>query len=342
MKSELTSVQQFIKQAPKAELHLHIEGTLEPELLFELALRNNVKLEYPSAAALREAYQFDDLQSFLNIYYTGMQVLLHEQDFYDLTWAYLEKAKQDNIRHTEIFFDPQAHTSRGVAFDTVIKGIHRALQEGTKKLGISSKLIKCFLRDLSAAEAMNTFEAALSHQDKLIGVGLCSCEAGHPPQKFQEVFTRAREAGFLAVAHAGEEGPPDYIIQALDLLKVKRIDHGVRCIEDADLMDRLAREQIPLTVCPLSNIKLKVFSDMKQHPLKTLLQKGICATVNSDDPAYFGGYINQNFIAAQQALSLTMQDIYQLCKNSFNATFLTTEEKQKYLSELDAVYHQYS
>lgn len=329
------SIEDLIWLMPKTELHLHIEGSLEPELMFELARRNKIKLPYRSVDEVRKAYQFSNLQSFLDIYYAGAQVLIHEQDFYDLTWAYLQRAKQQNIRHCEIFFDPQTHTDRGILFETVVSGIHRALEDAEKKLGITSRLILCFLRHLSAEAAMETLQQAIPFKEWIVAVGLDSSETGHPPEKFKTVFDKAREYGFLTVAHAGEEGPADYIWQALDLLKVSRVDHGVRCLEDDRLVDELAKRQIPLTVCPLSNVKLCVFKDMAHHPLKRMLDRGLCVMVNSDDPAYFGGYVVENFLAAQAALHLTKQDIIQLAKNSFMATFLNDDIKQVYLRELE-------
>lgn len=334
--SELT---QLIHDIPKAELHLHIEGTLEPQLMFDLAKRNDISLRYGSVAEIQKAYRFHNLQSFLDVYYEGAQVLLHEADFYDLTWAYLSRVAKQNVCHVEIFFDPQTHTDRGVEFDTVIKGIHRALEDAPDKLGISTKLILCFLRHLSADEAMRTLEQALDYKAWITAVGLDSSEVGHPPEKFVRVFDRAREEGFLTVAHAGEEGPPEYIWQALDLLHVSRIDHGVRCLEDAALTKRLADEKIPLTVCPLSNVKLCVFDNLRDHNLKQLLENGLCATVNSDDPAYFGGYIEENFLETQAALDLTRQDIYTLASNAFEASFLGPDEKVRLLKRLDAAVH---
>ncbi len=325
----------FIQNLPKAELHLHIEGTLEPELMFELARRNNIDLPFSSVAEVREAYKFEDLPSFLNIYYQGSQVLQTEKDFYDLTTAYLKKATSQNVRHAEIFFDPQSHTERGVAFETVYRGIDRALRDGQETMGISSHLILCFLRDRSAAEALATLERALPYKDRIIAVGLDSAERDNPPAKFQAVFDRARAEGFLSVAHAGEEGPPEYIWQAINLLNVSRIDHGVRSLEDAELIDYLAKRQIPLTVCPLSNVELKVFDSMAKHNLKKLLDLNLCVTVNSDDPAYFGGYINENYQAAWQALNLSQQELYQLAKNSFQASFLPPESKHQYFTELE-------
>jgi adenine deaminase len=325
----------FIKGMPKAELHIHIEGSLEPEMMFEIAERNGVALRYASAEEARRAYDFGNLQSFLDLYYEGMQVLLYEQDFYDLTRAYLQKVSAQNVRHTEIFFDPQAHTDRGVPFETVISGIHRALLDVEKQFGISSKLIMCFLRHLSAEEAMETFRTAVPFGDLIVAVGLDSSEVGHPPRDFKAVFDKAREHGFLTVAHAGEEGPPEYIWQALEDLKVSRIDHGVRCVEDPKLVERLREEQIPLTVCPLSNVKLRVFDSIQDHNLKRMLDLGLGVTVNSDDPAYFGGYVDENFYAAQEGLHLSREDVYQLTKNSFRASFLDAERKRRLLDELD-------
>jgi adenosine deaminase len=327
-------MESFIRNMPKAELHIHIEGSLEPELMFAIADRNGVRLPFASVDEVRHAYHFTNLQSFLDIYYAGATVLRQEQDFYDLTWAYLERARGDNVCHTEIFFDPQTHTDRGIPFETVVTGIHRALQEGERLLGITSKMILCFLRHLSAEAAMATLEQALPFREWIIGVGLDSSERGHPPEKFTKVFDRARSEGFVTVAHAGEEGPPEYIWQALDLLKVSRIDHGVRCEEDAQLIERLRRQQVPLTVCPLSNVKLGVFENIAAHNLKTLLDLGLCVTVNSDDPAYFGGYINDNFIAAHQALGLTRDEVIQLSRNVFRAAFLDVKAQQQLLDEL--------
>ena len=328
-------MKEFIQKLPKAELHLHIEGTLEPEMMFELARKNNIDLPYESVAEIKEAYDFDDLQSFLDLYYQGSQVLQKERDFYDLTWAYLQKAASQNVRHAEIFFDPQSHTSRGIAFETAYQGIYQALQDGEAKLGISSQLILSFLRDRSAEEAFATLEQALPYKDTIPAVGLDSAEQGNPPSKFKEVFEKARAEGFLTVAHAGEEGPPEYIWEAINLLKVSRIDHGVRSMEDPELLDYLIDKQIPLTVCPLSNVELKVFDSMSKHNLKKLLDMGICATVNSDDPSYFGGYVSENYQAARDALDLTDKELYQLAKNSFQASFLPSEAKQKLITELD-------
>jgi adenosine deaminase len=315
----------FIAALPKAELHLHIEGTLEPELMFELARRNGIALPHESVDALRRAYDFRDLQSFLDLYYQGAGVLQTRQDFYDMTAAYFRKAASQNVRHAEIFFDPQTHTDRGrdrgIRFETVITGIHDAQTDAERDLGITSKLILCFLRHLSEDAAMKTLDEALPYRHWLVAVGLDSSERGHPPSKFARVFARAREAGLLAVAHAGEEGPPEYIREALDILEVRRIDHGVRCLEDPELVERLVQEQIPLTICPLSNIRLRVFDTMRDHPLRTMLARGLKVTINSDDPAYFGGYINENYIAVAEALDLTKEELEQLAKNSFDASF---------------------
>jgi adenosine deaminase len=329
------TIQAFIHGIPKAELHIHIEGSLEPELMFELAAKNNIDLPYDSLANVRRAYQFTDLQSFLDIYYQGAQVLVTEDDFYQMTRAYLQKASEQNVRHAEIFFDPQTHTARGIKFETVVKGIHRALSDAGRQPGLSSKLIMCFLRDLTATEAMETLEQALPFKDCIAAVGLDSAELGHPPEKFKRVFDRARQYGFRTVAHAGEEGPAAYIWQALNLLKAERIDHGIRCTEDAGLVDYLVKAQVPLTVCPVSNIKLRVFDNMHRHNFKQMLDSGLCVTINSDDPAYFGGYIEDNFRAIEAAHRLTLQDIYKISRNAFKASFLTPEEKQKYLDEVD-------
>jgi adenosine deaminase len=323
-----------VQAMPKAELHIHIEGSLEPELIFALAARNGVALPYASVEALRAAYAFTDLQSFLDIYYAGASVLLQEQDFYDMTAAYLKKAEADNVRHTEIFFDPQTHTARGVAMETVFNGIHRACQDSP----VSATLIMCFLRHLSEEDALATLEAALPYLDKIIGVGLDSSEVGHPPEKFARVFARCKELGLHLVAHAGEEGPPAYIASALDVLHVERIDHGVRVLEDAALTARVARERIALTVCPLSNTKLRVFDQMQDHNLVQLLDAGLVATVNSDDPAYFGGYMNDNFIATFEALPLGLSHAQTLARNGFSAAFLPADKKQQYLDEVDAFF----
>jgi adenine deaminase len=325
----------LIEKLPKAELHIHIEGSLEPELMFKIGDRNQIKLPYPDVESLRQAYNFHNLQSFLDIYYTGAKVLLYEQDFYDLTYTYLQKAASQNIRHTEIFFDPQTHTNRGMKFEVVLNGIYQALLDGEKQLGISSKLILCFLRHLSAEEAMTTLKQALPYKDKIIAVGLDSSELGNPPVKFQQVFTEAKKAGFLTVAHGGEEGNADYMWQAINLLQVERIDHGVHCLEDDQLVEYLQKTQIPLTVCPLSNLKLCVVKTMSDHPLKKLLDLGLCVTVNSDDPAYFCGYINENFTAVKTALKLSDDELYTLAKNSFKASFLPPETKEKFFREID-------
>ncbi len=332
------SLRTVVQQMPKAELHIHIEGSLEPELIFALAQRNNVSLAYRSVNELRQAYAFTDLQSFLDIYYAGASVLLEEQDFFDMTTAYLERAHADNVRHAEIFFDPQTHTARGVPFSTVIDGIYRATQEAKQRWGISSALIMCFLRHLSEDDALATLEQALPYRSKIIGVGLDSSERGNPPEKFAKVFARCKKLGLHLVAHAGEEGPPAYVESALDVLQVERIDHGVRCLEDPVLTQRVAQEKIALTVCPLSNVKLRVFDQIKDHNLLELLNAGLVATVNSDDPAYFGGYINENFVQVFDALPLERQHAYQLACNSFAASFLSAQEKQQYLDEVDAFF----
>lgn len=328
-------LEDLIHEVPKAELHLHIEGTLEPEMMLALATRNRVELPYADVDEIRSAYNFSDLQSFLDIYYAGAQVLQEAQDFYDLTWAYLDRAASDNVRHVEIFFDPQTHTARGIGFGTVIDGIHSALQDGKTRLGITFRLIMCFLRHLDADDAMATLDQALAFRERIHAVGLDSSEVGHPPSKFTSVFDRARAEGFLTVAHAGEEGPPEYIWEALDLLEVARIDHGVRCLEDTALVERLRREQVPLTVCPLSNVKLRVFDSLQQHNLRQLLQAGLCATINSDDPAYFGGYIGENFLQTQQALGLDEAEIGLLARNAFTASFLGDADKRRHIAAID-------
>jgi adenine deaminase len=314
----------FIESLPKTELHLHIEGTLEPELMFELARRNGIALPYPSVDALRRAYDFSDLQSFLDLYYAGASVLQTRDDFRDMSLAYFRKAASQNVRYAEIFFDPQTHTQRGIAFETVIDGIHDAQQIAARDLHVHSNLILCFLRHLSEDEAMKTLDDALPHLDRIIAVGLDSSERGHPPSKFTRVFARAREAGLFAVAHAGEEGPPEYIREALDLLHVRRIDHGVRCLEDPALVDRLVAEQIPLTVCPLSNVKLRVFPTMRDHTLRQMLDRGLKVTINSDDPAYFGGYVNENYLAAAEALGLGREELERIARNGFEAALTET------------------
>ncbi len=326
----------FLRRMPKAELHIHIEGSLEPEMMFEIADRNGVQLHYASVEEARKAYDFTDLQSFLDLYYEGMRVLLHERDFHDLTWAYLERAASQGVRHAEIFFDPQAHTDRGIAFETAITGIHRALLEGEQRLGVSSHLILCFLRHLSAEEATQTLHEALPYKEWIVGVGLDSSEVGHPPEDFKAVFEEAARHGFLKVAHAGEEGPPEYIWQALDDLGVVRIDHGVRCMEDPKLVQRLKEERVPLTVCPLSNVRLRGFSSMEEHPVKRMLDEGLCVTVNSDDPAYFGGYVADNLLAVRDGLGFTRGDCRKVAENSFKASFLGEENQRRLLAELDA------
>lgn len=332
------TLRNIVQQMPKAELHIHIEGSLEPELIFALAERNRIALAYPSVETLRSAYAFTDLQSFLDIYYAGASVLQTEQDFYDMTAAYLLRAQADNVRHAEIFFDPQTHTARGVPMEVVINGIYRACADAQQQCDISASLILCFLRHLSEEDAFDALEQALPWRDKFIGVGLDSSERGHPPEKFARVFAACKELGLHLVAHAGEEGPPAYIETALDVLKVERIDHGVRCLEDAALTQRLARDAVPLTVCPLSNLKLRVVDNMAAHNLLQLLEAGLVATVNSDDPAYFGGYINDNFIAAFEALPLTLLHAQQLARNSFLAAFLDDKTKAGYLEEVDAYF----
>ena len=328
----------FINNIPKAELHLHIEGTFEPELMFKIAQRNGIKLKYNSVEDLKNEYSFNNLQEFLDIYYAGAGVLINEQDFYDLTWAYLEKAHEQNIVHTEIFFDPQTHTERGIEFSTVINGIHKALEDGKTKLGISSEIIMCFLRHLDESEAIETLKKALPYKDIIVAVGLDSSEVGHPPNKFERVFGIAIHEGFLTVAHAGEEGSTEYIWNSMKLLKVARIDHGIRAIEDKELMKQLAITQIPLTVCPLSNLKLRAVKNMEDLPLKVFLENNIMVTVNSDDPAFFGGYINENFQAATDALNLTKANITQLAENSFKASFLDNETKRLRIAEVKAFY----
>ena len=328
----MTDLARFIEGLPKAELHIHIEGSLEPELMLALADRNKVALRFGSIEALRAAYRFANLQDFLDLYYEGMRVLLHEQDFYDLAMAYLRKAASQNVRHAEIFFDPQGHTGRGVPFKTVIDGLTRARADAERQFGMTTALILCFLRHLDEADAERTLDEALPWRDRFIGVGLDSSEKGQPPSKFERVFARARGLGLHAVAHAGEEGPADYVRQALDLLKVERIDHGVRALEDAALTARLVREQVPLTVCPLSNLRLCVVPDLKDHPLRRMLRDGLMATINSDDPAYFGGYMNENLAA----MALGRDEIVTLARNGFRAAFCDPGTKQRYLTTLDA------
>ncbi|WP_431095493.1 adenosine deaminase [Polaromonas aquatica] len=328
----------LLKRMPKAELHMHIEGSLEPELIFALARRNNVDIPYTSVEELRSAYAFTNLQSFLDIYYAGASVLITEQDFYDMAQAYLRKAAADNVVHTEMFFDPQTHTARGVSMETVVNGLHRACVDAGTELGVSASLILCFLRHLSEEDAFETLEQALPHRDKFIGIGLDSGEIGNPPEKFARVFARCRELGFHLVAHAGEEGPPEYVWTALDLLKVERVDHGVRSSRDALLMQRLAKDRIPLTVCPLSNLKLCVFPDLASHNLRELLDAGLAATVNSDDPAYFGGYMNENFTQTFAATGLEAKHAYALARNSFEASFIDASAKSRYINRLNETF----
>lgn len=331
----MTELHNFIDGLPKAELHVHIEGTLEPELMFGLAERNAIALPYASVEELRAAYSFNNLQEFLDLYYQGARVLVTQQDFYDLTMAYLKRAHADCVLHTEIFFDPQTHTERGIAFETFFEGITAGLSDAERDLGITSKLILCFLRHLSEDEAIATYEMALPFKDRITGFGLDSSEKGHPPAKFERVFARVREEGFRIVAHAGEEGPPEYVKDALDLLKVDRIDHGNRALEDSALVERLAREAMPLTVCPLSNLSLSVVKDLADHPLRRMMDAGLVATLNSDDPAYFGGYVNQNYKQTQSALDLTKDDLALLARNSFTASFASEERKAELLGSLD-------
>ena len=331
----------LLRAMPKTELHMHIEGSLEPELIFALAKRNDVRLRYKSVDELRAAYAFTDLQSFLDIYYAGASVLQQPQDFYDMAWAYFQRAKADNVVHAEIFFDPQTHTARKVAMRTVITGLHRACVDAQDQLGISSSLILCFLRHLSEDEAFETFEEAFPFRDKFIGVGLDSSERGHPPEKFERVFKRAAQLGFKLVAHAGEEGPPAYMWSALDVLKVQRIDHGVQAIHDEALMARLAKERMPLTVCPLSNQKLCVFPDLAQHNLGQMLERGLCVMLNSDDPAYFGGYLNDNYVQTFAALGLNASHAYQLACNSFEASFVSPDQKALWRQQLDDCFAQF-
>jgi adenosine deaminase len=326
---------EFIKKVSKAELHLHIEGTLEPEHMFELAKRNNVSIPYNNVEEVKSAYNFQNLDSFLNIYYQGLKVLIHEKDFFDLTWAYVLKCKEDNIIHTEIFFDPQAHVDRGVSFDTVINGISKALDKANLEFGLTSKIIMCFLRHLEEESGFKILNQALKHKDKIIGVGLDSSELGNPPKKFEKLFKKARDEGFLTVAHAGEEGPPKYIWDSINLLKVKRIDHGVQCFKDDKLIEVLKKKQIPLTVCPLSNVKLCVFDKLENHNLKKMLILGLNVMVNSDDPAYFGGYLNKNLIESQLALGLTLEEVKALIINSFKSSFLDDAKKNQWITKIN-------
>ena len=334
-----THLLSLLRAAPKAELHIHIEGSLEPELIFELARRNGIALPYADVEALRAAYAFANLQSFLDVYYAGASVLITEADFDAMAWAYFERAARDNVVHCEIFFDPQTHTARGIDIGVVIRGLDRAARRAEAELGLSVRLILCFLRHLSEDDALATLEAALPYRYKFIGVGLDSSEMGHPPEKFERVFARARAQGLRLVAHAGEEGPPAYIWSALDTLRVERIDHGVRCVEDPELVARLARERVPLTVCPLSNVKLCVFDDLGKHNIPALLAAGLCVTVNSDDPAYFGGYLNDNFVQLFESLpQLTARDAYTMLRNSFEGSFVDDEDKALWCEELDSVF----
>jgi adenosine deaminase len=328
----------LLRAMPKAELHMHIEGSLEPEQMFALAQRNGLALAYPSAQAVRQAYVFDNLQSFLDIYHAGTLVLKTEQDFYDMACAYLQRAQADNVTHTELFFDTQTHTGHGLSAQTVVNGLHRACMDAPSKFGMTASLILCFLRHLSQEEAFECLEQALPLRDKIVGIGLASSEVGHPPEKFAKVFARAKQLGFRLVAHAGEEGPPAYIWSALDVLKVERIDHGVQSMNDPDLIRRLVQDRIPLTVCPLSNLKLRVYPALTQHAIGRMLEAGMVATINSDDPAYFGGYINENFTQTFSALQLGSQQAYQLARNSFDASFIDAAERARHIEQLDAVF----
>jgi adenine deaminase len=327
----------LIRRLPKCELHIHIEGSLEPELMFALARRNGIRLPYASVEALRQAYQFRHLQDFLDLYYQGMSVLVTEQDYYDLAWAYLQRAREDNVRHVEMFFDPQGHTARGIAFSTVIAGLHRAVVDAARELGVGASLIMCFLRHLDEADAEKTLDRALAFKDKIVGVGLDSSELGNPPSKFARVFRRARDEGFFLTAHAGEEGPAAYVWEALDVLGVARIDHGNHSLDDAALVGRLARERIALTVCPLSNLRLRVIDDLSRHPLRQMMDKGLLVTVNSDDPAYFGGYVNENYRAVSRALELRRDEIAATVRNGIEASLMATAEKAGALAEVERV-----
>jgi len=329
------SIIQFINQIPKTELQLHIEGSLEPELMFKLSKRNKVEISFKSVEEIRSAYNFTNLDSFLKIYYEGSNVLINEEDFFDLTWEYILRCKQDNIVHTEIFFDPQSHLPRGVSFDTVINGIHKALKKAKDEFNISSKIIMCFLRHLDEESCFDVLHQACNHKDKIVGVGLDSSEKGNPPSKFKRLFEKAIAEGFLTVAHAGEEGPPEYIWDSLNLLKIRRVDHGVQCLNDEKLVEKLVKEQIPLTVCPLSNVKLCVFDKLENHNLKKMLDKGLRVMVNSDDPAYFGGYLNKNLIETSKALNLELLDVKKLIENSFKSSFLNDEDKKKWLKKIN-------
>ena len=325
---------EFINKAPKTELHLHIEGTLEPDLLLELAKRNNIQIPFANIDEIKSAYNFSNLESFLKIFYQGSKVLVNEEDFFDLTWAYTLKCKEDNVVHTEIFFDPQTHTNRGINFNVVINGIYKALIKANKEFGLTSKIIMCFLRHLDEKSGFEILDRALDHKDKIVAVGLDSSEVGNPPKKFEKLFKKAIEKGFLTVAHAGEEGPPEYIWEALNLLKVKRIDHGVQCFQDEKLVRKLRKDQIPLTVCPLSNIKLRVFNTLQDHNLKKMLDNKLMIMINSDDPAYFGGYINKNYIETQKALNLSLKEVKTLIINSFKSSFLDQKKKEEWIRQV--------
>ena len=331
---ENTEIINYIKKTPKSELHLHIEGTLEPEHMFELAKRNNVLIPYKNVEEVKYAYNFHNLDSFLDIYYQSSKVLINEQDFFDLTWAYILKCKKDNVVHTEIFFDPQSHIGRGIDFDTVINGIYKALKKAKDELNISSKIIMCFLRHLDEESGFKVLKKALKHKDKIFGVGLDSSELGNPPKKFEKLFKKARDEGFFAFAHAGEEGPTEYIWDSINLLKVKRIDHGVQCLKDEKLVEELKKTQIPLTVCPLSNVKLRVFDKLENHNLKKMLNRGLKVMVNSDDPAYFGGYLNKNLTLVQSALNLSMEEVKTLIINSFESSFLDDIKKKEWINKI--------
>ena len=332
--NDFKRIENFIKKVPKSELHLHIEGSLEPELMFKLSKRNKVEIPFKSIEEIKSAYNFSNLDSFLKIYYEGSNVLISEEDFFDLTWEYILRCKQDNIVHAEIFFDPQSHTERGIEFNTVLSGIHKALEKANFELGITSKIIMCFLRHLDEESCFQVLKEATKHKDKIIGVGLDSSEKGNPPQKFKNLFEAAIKEGFLTVAHAGEEGPPEYIWDSLNLLKVKRIDHGVQCLKDDKLVEKLSQNNIPLTVCPLSNVKLCVFDKLENHNLKKMLDKGLRVMVNSDDPAYFGGYLNTNLIETAKALKLNLEDIKTLIQNSFKSSFLDEKTKNNWLNKI--------
>ena len=325
----------FINQTPKAELHLHIEGSLEPELMFKLSKRNKIEIPFKSVEEIQSAYNFTNLDSFLKIYYEGSNVLINEEDFFDLTWDYILKCKKDNIVHTEIFFDPQSHLPRGIKFDTIINGIDKALKKAEKDYGITSKIIMCFLRHLDEDQCFDVLKEACNYKDKIIGIGLDSSEKGNPPSKFKRLFEQAIKEEFLTVAHAGEEGPPEYIWDSLNLLKIKRVDHGVQCLNDEKLVEKLVKDQIPLTVCPLSNVKLCVFDKLENHNLKKMLDKGLRVMVNSDDPAYFGGYLNKNLIETSKALNLKIEDVKKLIENSFKSSFLNDEDKKNWLKKIN-------